>query len=317
MGIAPQDRTTFAPPHAGTPAYVASALAPSAASGPPFGVVPLDTPRDNRTQNQVAPNQTGQNQAAQEQGGSSDRYQNLAVIHGNIHHGIDLHLGCVQSRRLVLWSSPADVPPINEALAPQLCGILSSGNLRIPRGQPCPHLSLPLPLPPAITEGATPLEFDRMLSRPLNLLIIPYQTVPEVIRESVVALSQIRNTVTTVIPPEEIASISALVHLIDGADAVIDLSGSEWYGPVGATAMARGRTVFAPNTKEVRSAWPTMELCPVVHCTPSTVSERVSACLREPRTLRDFGKRCHTFAQLHHRAERVRPLLNQFLATLA
>jgi hypothetical protein len=178
-------------------------------------------------------------------------------------------------------------------------------------------MNLPLPLPPEVTGEAAPLEFDRMLSRPLRVLLIPYQVVPGVIRECVAALNEVKNTVTKVVPPEEITSTSQLVSLIDSADAVVDLAGAEWYGPIGATAMARGRTVFAPNTAEVRSTWPAMELCPVVNCSPENAAARIRACLHEPRTLRDFGKRGHAFAQIHHRAERVRPLFNQFLSSLS
>lgn len=88
-------------------------------------------------------------------------------------------------------------------------------------------------------------------------------------------------------------------------DLFIEGVGRYSFGPLAVECISYGKTVLSGNCPEGEHVWPERNFCPIVHTTENNFARKLEAIIREPRSLRDLGKRSRQYAEEHHNADKV------------
>lgn len=102
-----------------------------------------------------------------------------------------------------------------------------------------------------------------------------------------------------------LASLPELNAVIDKADLVIESIDDPCYGVTALHALNRGKTVLAGNDPAYRQEWKQMQFSPVLDTNSGNIEQRIESLLKEPRCLRDLGKRSRQFVENYHNADTI------------
>ncbi|RIL01321.1 MAG: hypothetical protein DCC75_13745 [Proteobacteria bacterium] len=120
-----------------------------------------------------------------------------------------------------------------------------------------------------------------------------------------------------IIRPEEFDTDLSLENAVDACDIYIEQVSASCTGDLGLLALSRGKTVLSGNSSELQMDWPATKFSPVLHTDAKTLYSRLQAIVREPRCLRDFGKRSREFIRNQHRPDSIGKLLIDYYGSLA
>ncbi len=152
-------------------------------------------------------------------------------------------------------------------------------------------------------------------SKQLRVLHIPHNTSGDETRFIINTASEVHGSAFPfsfqVIPPEEISAYESVKNAIKNCDLLIEQLDEPAFGVLALEAMALGKTVISGNSPELAKCWEQLATCPVLGVTRETLRNKLEATLREPRCLRDFGKRSRQYLEKFHKPEVVAELMMQ------
>lgn len=113
-----------------------------------------------------------------------------------------------------------------------------------------------------------------------------------------------------------LAECKSIINEITQADAVIEQITAPSYGVIGALTLAVGKTLFSGCSPELQKEIDPLAFSPVLDTSLSNLAYRLESVWKEPRCMRDFGKRGRSFADRFHRLDSAGLLVNQIYAQL-
>lgn len=111
------------------------------------------------------------------------------------------------------------------------------------------------------------------------------------------------------VKPEEIQSNEALTKLLRDCHVLIEQIESSSYGALALKALAHGKAVLSGNSPEAQQKWEILKQSPVIHTTAETLKRKLEGIVREPKCLRDYGKRSRTYIAAKHAPRLVTELV--------
>jgi len=114
-----------------------------------------------------------------------------------------------------------------------------------------------------------------------------------------------------VLRPEDLKTFNALSSALSEAHVLVERLNGEAPGMLGSLALAHGMTVFSTLRENTKLQWSQLEHCPVLNVDSESFEKRLALVLREPKSLRDFGKRGRQFAEKNFTASTVAGLCDQ------
>ncbi|MBX7136753.1 MAG: hypothetical protein K1X83_02130 [Oligoflexia bacterium] len=110
---------------------------------------------------------------------------------------------------------------------------------------------------------------------------------------------------------DELPDIATLCLRLSECDLLIESTSQASFGLAGAYALACGKTVLGGNRSASRALWTQLETCPVMDVSAENLTQKLEAVLREPKSMRDLGKRGRAYAENYLDIRRTGALLYQ------
>ena len=143
----------------------------------------------------------------------------------------------------------------------------------------------------------------------VRVLYMPYLSNPADTRFIEATVSAVWNSGLkfkfTVVSPDEMKEERWYTDAFAHCDLFIESIDREGFGPAAVEAMLRGKTVMSGNAPEGKHLWPQLNVSPVFNTTRANFERRLESIIREPRCLRDLGKRSRQYVEQYHNAERI------------
>ena len=95
----------------------------------------------------------------------------------------------------------------------------------------------------------------------------------------------------------EIRNLGGLTKLMRNADLFVEELGGYSFGSLATLALAHGTSVLSGNTARDKQCVPTLSYAPVLDTNAANFEQRLEKIIKEPRSLRDLGKRSRTYAE--------------------
>ncbi len=102
---------------------------------------------------------------------------------------------------------------------------------------------------------------------------------------------------------EVVKTEQELIKAIFNTDAVLEAIDKAAYGFVGSLALACGKTLFSGASKALHQIAPPLSFAPVLETNSENLEYRLESVWKEPRCMRDFGKRGRAFAAKFHQIQ--------------
>lgn len=162
---------------------------------------------------------------------------------------------------------------------------------------------LPQPVDPASFAFQQPSE---PAAQNVRILHIPFDFSPDDTDSVIDAVARLRSRGLrfhfTFSAPSEFKTEADLISALAAADLFIEDLQNSCPGPLAVLAMSLGKTVISGNSRQARAAWKPLQDCPVLHADAGSIFKRLDALIREPRSLRDIGRRSRAYVERYHAA---------------
>ncbi len=135
----------------------------------------------------------------------------------------------------------------------------------------------------------------------VRILYVPYQDSTEEINFILSTIEKIQTDglrlLFALIRPEDISNLDFLEARLKECDIFLESLSLRYPGPLSYLAMAYGKTVMSGLSADARSSFEKFAKSPIIDVTQISFASVLSNILREPKSLRDLGKRSRQFAE--------------------
>jgi len=120
------------------------------------------------------------------------------------------------------------------------------------------------------------------------------------------------------VSPNEIIDGTNLLQTLADCNVYIEHLSKSSFGLPALKAMALGKTVLSGNSQSARQSWEQLSVCPILDTSSDNFERRVESILREPRCIKDLGRRSRRYVEAHHNAAIInRMVLDTYQRVLA